>query len=197
MLVQILVLAPFAGEPKGFGNLEFGTKKEKLVEKLVSKYKFESSKEGILGENGIRLHHSQSSIWMSNFPLGNYRVTVWMYFNANDKFYKFEFESAGYMHGKEDKDLKNQSEFLGQVFQTKYGSPEKKYSLSYLNLKEGYLSFNWKWSFKNSSAYTAYKLEGDRAAVMAAVFSPGLEKEAKISVAKPANEQVKDAVQAF
>ena len=88
--------------------------------------------------------------------------------------------------------------FLGKVFEKKFGPADKKYDRSYLSLKEGYLSIYRKWGFDNGMASVAFKQTGDKCNVLAGVKDVKLSTEKPTKVlSAPSNSDVNDAADAF
>jgi len=189
----------FSKAPHGFGVVNFEDHKEKAIQKLIKKYAYKQQGDKMIGSNNSSLNNSQKTIWITGFALGKKRkVTIWLFFNDNYKFYKYEIESEAIPVKNGKTKIKKMAEFMGKVFQTKFGPPEKKHDLSHLKLKEGYLSIYMKWKFKHNRVFIAYKLTGENTNIIASVINTRLESEKMDSSPTPKSDiHVDEAAKSF
>jgi hypothetical protein len=139
----------------------------------------------------------ENMISISDFKLGDKTVKLYLFFNNNSKFYRFEFDCDKYSANYFDTKVKEDAQFLSEIFEKKYGPPKYKYSPDFFDIKEGNYSFYWKWWRPYHTIFTAISTNESEYYSSAIIYDDVLEKEQKIEDDQNKQKSIEKAIDSF
>jgi hypothetical protein len=206
LIISFLILTPAARAapkkpiaarpaPTGFQNISFGEEKDKTISLLEDA--FEINPNFGASENGVGLQDFDKFAILSNFPLGERQYDVYFYFNKSGKFYSYEFRGEKKNANFIENTIKDDALYLSKVFEKKFGPPSIKNNPTILNIKQGYVTFFWKWTMKKHTVFTGLSTYENEYYASATVTDDVLEKEDKAFHKKKEAESIEDAAKGF
>jgi hypothetical protein len=192
LLALAVLLFVFSGEsfsqnknpPTGFQTIPFGVDKASFVESFNS-------------ISNKRLEKSNNFMWVNDFELGEKKYTLWFFFNLNNKFYKYSFQSEEYSANLFDTDVKYEADYLSKIFQEKFGTPIKTFDPNFFDVKDGYETYYRKWGFKKQTVYVCLSTYEFKYSAKAFVSNDSLEAEQVAANERKTNESAKAAANQF
>jgi len=138
----------------GFRDIPFSTPYREVFKALKAQKKDMSK--GSLIPN-IRDYAYPKYISIDDFPLGDHKATVLLFFDTDENFYSFLFAMDRYPANKIKTKVFEQAEFLTDIFSQKYGAATQCFDQpSFFEIKEGHTRFRCKWEKDDFEAYTGY-----------------------------------------
>jgi hypothetical protein len=198
-VIFLTIILSYSQEiPTGFQDFDFGTNYNVMKNEMIDKYHLTQSTYLEYSYSGdYNVYFYKEYFHVSNFKLGNKPVDLFLYFNKNQKFYKFEFACRNYTANYFDTKLKEDAQFLSEIFEKKYGPPKHKYTPDFFDVREGYYSFYWKWWRQRHTIFTALSTHESEYHASAVVYDDILEKEHQIIEENNKKDEIEKAVDAF
>jgi hypothetical protein len=169
----------------GFGDLNFGENKEKVITYLKEKYSEEN------------VTDSERYVWLNNFELGDKVVEVTFFFDNNDQLYSFQFQSDKVSADDFNYKLKDDVLYLSTVFINKFGKPSKKYKVNFFSVDSNSISYFGKWNNKDYDIYTGISSYEFQYYAVACVTSKKMAKTLELYNKKQNIKSSKKAVDSF
>ena len=174
----------------GFGDLNFGDSKERVVSYLREKYATEEYAEGNVME-------SDDYVWLHNFELGDKLVEVTFFFDHNEKLYSFQFASEKVGADDFNYQLRDDAFYFNEVFIKRFGKPYKKFTPNFLSVSSNSIAYLNKWNNKDLDIYTGVTSFEFRYYAVASVTSKKMEKALEQYRKKVRLKSSREAVDSF
>lgn len=126
----------------GFQQIYFGASFETVKSAIKAKY------------SDLDILDSNQYMWVKNFSIGDEKVEVTFFFDNNRKFYAFEIQPGKYSADKLETRVREDGNFLTNLFKNKYGRPTQCFNPGFFSIKNGYTAYLCKWSNKDLNIYT-------------------------------------------
>lgn len=105
----------------------------------------------------------QTHLYVNDMQWGERRFLTAFYFDTNNRFVKYEIESASQPSNRLNSEVRPDAEYLSLVFAKKLGEPSRRYTFGIFDIKSGVLSPYKTWDVnKGYSAYVGISVENYR-----------------------------------
>jgi hypothetical protein len=182
-IVSAIYAQPMA--PTGFQNVPFGTTMKQAIDLLMK------------NDSEVTLQEFDDFLSIKYFSIGDRYTNVYLNFNKYGKFYSYSFNSDSYSASEFDSRVIDDAIYFSKIFQKKFGNPIVKNKPQFLNIKQGFVTYFWKWGFKKYSIYTAFSEHESEYFAIATVIDKAMEKELENQINKQEDESAKKAAESF
>ena len=140
-------MAALASGEGSFMDISFGTPHSEILKRLSGQK-----------DKAYSVEDHKGSVTISNFTLGNEKLTVLLLFDHNDRLYSFEYHSRP-SPAAQFSEVKKQADNINAVFKGEYGKPAGCYKAPLLSqLTEGRVYLSCDWDDKYLAVFTGYRV---------------------------------------
>lgn len=151
IIIMLFLLMPLTAMASGKGtfmDISFGTSRVEVLKRL-----------GEQENKTYSIEDRKGSIAISDFTLGDEKLTVLLLFDHNNRFYSFEYHTQPNTTA-QFSEVKHQADNLNSIFKSKYGQPAGCFKDPQLSrITEGRIYPLCSWDDKYLSIFTGYKVE--------------------------------------
>jgi hypothetical protein len=159
VLVATAATALGASQPGGFEGIPFGTSRADVRAAVMAKLKiqpvqaFDSVE--LRGDGDLRLVDHDDGIVLQRYRLNGRPVDVILFFNANGRFFRVEYDAQPRPVSYFQSATKEDAIFFSKALQKVYGSPTFQMNPKPVEMRPGSVGYFWRWTKQRDTVYTA------------------------------------------
>jgi hypothetical protein len=187
VLLLTLFVAPLvAQDRRGFEGIQFGLSRDETRAALIEKLKFQPVQgfagQDLRGPGGMRLSDGGEAIIVQGYKLDGVRADVFLYFNANGRFSRVEYEASRRPASYFQSQIRNDAMAFSKTFQKSFGSPTFRMDPKLVEMRPGSRNYYWRWTKGKETIYTAVVAGDDDFGAIAVIGDDALLREPKLAV---------------